>query len=144
MFTLTKGHDCIPINFRPEPCLDLLGDDYLVLSRLLYTLGIIMHCALHAPVRQLQSTALQFSMVLSNDCNRRISCSVNWYSNFTSDQLRLSNRTQFLRESLSNFRSIRAHLEYVLHFRLRVRWQWYYLSSFGLSSTTHSRKFIQR
>ena len=39
-----------PCFSRPEVTLDLLGEDHVVLSRLLYTLGIVVHAAAHAPV----------------------------------------------------------------------------------------------
>ncbi len=37
-------------DFRRELTLDLLGEDHIVLGRLVYTLGIIMYAATNAPV----------------------------------------------------------------------------------------------
>ena len=47
VFCAIKGHS---VYCRQENTLDLLGADHLVLSRLMYTLGIITYAALHAPV----------------------------------------------------------------------------------------------
>ena len=39
-------------NCRVQGHLDLLGNDHLVLTRLIHTLGVLMHAAQHAPVRR--------------------------------------------------------------------------------------------
>ncbi|XP_074649235.1 telomere length regulation protein TEL2 homolog isoform X2 [Tubulanus polymorphus] len=56
---------------RQENTLRLLGEDSLVLSRLLYTLGVIMYAALHCPVAmKMASTLLHFIWVIRfhSDC----------------------------------------------------------------------------
>ncbi len=63
-FAPVAGHFFFPLmaNYdKKEPSFDLLGDDHLLLSRLLYTLGIILHSATHAPVmRQMASALFEF------------------------------------------------------------------------------------
>ncbi|KAK7507597.1 hypothetical protein BaRGS_00001532 [Batillaria attramentaria] len=50
---------------RGERAFDLLGDDSLVLHRLVYTLAIILHAAMHTPAaRQMGKTLLEFTWSL--------------------------------------------------------------------------------
>ncbi|XP_064614424.1 telomere length regulation protein TEL2 homolog [Liolophura sinensis] len=50
---------------RKQNTLDLLGRDSLVLSRLVYTLGVVIHAAVHTPiVRQMGATGLEFIWAL--------------------------------------------------------------------------------
>ncbi|XP_029934081.1 telomere length regulation protein TEL2 homolog [Myripristis murdjan] len=51
-FPLLKNYD------RPQATFDLLGSDYLVLGRLIHTLGLLMHLAVNAPVATQMGRAL--------------------------------------------------------------------------------------
>ncbi|XP_068100541.1 telomere length regulation protein TEL2 homolog isoform X2 [Hyperolius riggenbachi] len=67
-FHAVAGHFFFPLmqNFdRPVNTFNLLGDDHLVLGRLVHTLGIFMHLALHATVvSQMGKSLLEFVWVL--------------------------------------------------------------------------------
>ncbi|KAJ7305773.1 hypothetical protein JRQ81_010139 [Phrynocephalus forsythii] len=60
-FASVAGHFFFPLlqNFdRPLSTFDLLGDDHLVLGRLLHTLAVLMYCAVHSGVATAMGKAL--------------------------------------------------------------------------------------
>ncbi|KAM3916288.1 telomere length regulation protein TEL2 homolog isoform 2-T2 [Leptodactylus fuscus] len=67
-FHAVAGHFFFPLvqhYDRPVVTFDLLGDDRLVLGRLVHTLGILMHLALHATIAsQMGKALLEFIWVL--------------------------------------------------------------------------------
>ncbi|XP_064625964.1 telomere length regulation protein TEL2 homolog isoform X2 [Lineus longissimus] len=75
-FAPVAGHFFFPLmkNFdRCDVSFDLLGDDCVVLSRLLYTLGVIMYAALHAPiVPKMAGALLEFLWALRYHPDRSV------------------------------------------------------------------------
>uniref|UniRef100_A0AAV2LFL9 Telomere length regulation protein TEL2 homolog n=1 Tax=Knipowitschia caucasica TaxID=637954 RepID=A0AAV2LFL9_KNICA len=60
-YAAVAGHFFFPLlrNYdKPQVTFDLLGSDHLVLSRLIHTLGLFMHLALHAPAAAQMGCAL--------------------------------------------------------------------------------------
>lgn len=53
-----EPHQFTLLCFRKQNTLDLLGRDSLVLSRLVYTLGVVIHAAVNTPVSTCGSACL--------------------------------------------------------------------------------------